>query len=403
MKGMYVVYGLMGLCAICEIARAAKRGGKLAFIRLIMDLVCGGAAYFAKGIFAGTALEHMTKYATGITFEVPKEIEPAVRELINNLAGPFVFFAVFIVLKIITGFIFLIVQAVVKKNSADLTAGKKLLGALCGIFSAAIVCFVVWLPGRLVAGVADDYFAHRKEIQNIISLVNGGNVSTSDTLNAVNFVTAYVMETDLVSDESKVQVANFGIGQVNESMKNSGNSALECLELGEVKDMSALKEQVNSVMDVAKAMDDAGVLEDVVNKASGKDTSGEVISEETIIAAISEEKTARALVRAAETMDNGGQMLANAVNSAVEEASNGQLKNVLNEDVLADTKKNEDAIVKTLTLADTLKDMDEESFSKMSVSEKYVLISKIEELKSLGVVNGDVCDSVLAAIEDSMR
>lgn len=394
---LYVAFALLfAAYTALEIIVGKKRGARLSCIRLISVAI---AAVLAVLCCVIAALILIKPGFLGL----PKELVPLAKDIAKSIVLPIAILVVFVVFKLISLIGYAIAAGAAKKgkHAAECTEIDKkssIIGmVLGGVISLIVTGFLV-IPALRITSIYKDYDENKDNIMTLVALVRGEKISTSELITSVDDLSSYILSMDYVSDEAKVKALNYAIETVNKKLKESGNAAMGGLEFNTYSSLSKHKKQISSLVDVAKSLDKAGLVADI--STSGIDASG--ISEEKLLDAVSSEDTAKDFVDAVSKLDNGGEVLADMINGVIAEKSNNELKNIIDEDVLRNIDANKNAVVKTLTLAESFKSMSEEEYSKMGVEERRELIDQIYEIMSYGVVDANECMKIIGNIRRSI-
>ncbi len=394
---LYVAFALLfAAYTALEILVGKKRGAHLSLIRLIsvaiaavLAVLCGiiPALILVKPGFLG----------------LPKELVPLAKDILKSIILPIGIFVLFAVFKLISliGYAIAASKAKKGKHAAECTEIDKkssIIGIVLGAVISLIVTGFLVIPALRITSLYKDYDENKDNIMTIVALARGEKVSTSELIASVDDLSSYILSMEYVSDDAKVKALNYAIETINKKLKESGNSAIGSLEFNTYSSVSKHKKQLSSLVDVAKSLDKAGLVADI--STSGIDTAG--LSEEKLLDAVSSEETAKDFVNAVSKLDNGGQVLADMINGVVAEKSNNELKNIINEDVVKNLDANSEAVVKTLTLAESFKSMSEEEYSKMGVEERRELIDQIYEIMGYGVVDANECMKIIGNIRRSI-
>lgn len=391
---------------VLEIITGRSRGGCLSSFRLFTVFLAAGAAICATLVLGKI-------FITGEKLSgVPAELIPLIHDLAYVFAVPVAMLILFLVCKLVMLLVYAIGAAVLKKKHAEAcTSSEKAVkakGLVCGLLIGLTVVGFFVLPCYRGVSLYGDYKTLEPSFMKIYNFTQGEKISSAELIAAVDELSDYILDVDYISDDAKVQAINYGIGLVNSTLANSGNSALGNISLGTYDTVEEHKQQVDNIVDIAKTMDEVGLLDSVIGNTddgtaeeNGEGTGGAVDAGK-MLDAISDESTARNFVEAVEKLENGNEMLANIINDTVKEMSDGQLSNLIDAEALSKAE-NSEALVQTLTHASIFTNLNEESFNAMSNGEKQDLIDELNEIKSYGVMDSATIDDLISKIKSRME
>lgn len=390
---LYIIVGLLiaGVGTLI-ILSGKKRGGCLESFRLFTVLLAGVLTV------AFTVLPVFILIRPGF-LKLPKGLVPIAKELALNFVVPVAALVVFIVLNLVMLIVYLIVGHSFKKGKhsaacMDITTKSKVLGIVCAVLISAIVAVFLAIPAARAGSLYNDYEENKENLLTLYSLSKGENVKPSEILTSVDELSQYILSIDYVSDDAKVEALNYAIETLNKKLGETNNAALNGVSLKTYSSITKHKKQISSVVGVAKSLEKAGILEDLATNAT--------ISEEKIFDAVTSEDTTRELVDAIGELENGGEMFSEVINGMVSDMSHGEVKNIVNESVMKDIDGNKEAIVQTMMLAECFKDITEEKYLQMGAPEREELITKLESIVDLGVVDKEACGEIIGNIKKSI-
>lgn len=398
---LWVLYGVTGLLVLVEILVCVllgkKRGGRINAARLITWIV--GTLVAALVSYFG--IKFAVKFFSGKIPDLPANLISVAESVAMAVALPVVAFLLYWVFDFISFLIFLPIKSSISKKNEEscenLTVGAKAGGIVIGLVIAIVTAGVILFPAIKVAGLYKDYEAQKDNIQIVVDIVNGKMPKSDEMIKAVDSITSYVLDTNIISDEEKTAVANYGIGIVNDAIKEMDSPILSNFQLETYDTIEEHKQQISAVVGIAQSVEDTGLLDAALGNGEAS------LDTKTILDAVKNEDTARNFIQSVEKMPNGGELLTDFVNSTVSELSSGQVPSILSADALKNLAANEEALVKTMTMADTFSNMTMDSYNAMSIEDREKLIARIEEIKRLGVADAATLDYVISQIRVSIE
>lgn len=393
---MVLLFVLLALSIIIytsvEIYAGIKRGGVLESFRLFTVIIAAVLSVIISLLWVLLAIK------PGF-MNIPDALIPLTKELSVKFALPLSIFILFILIKALMLFIYVPMSKTffdkAKEKQAENKGKTVLNGILCASFISIIITIMLILPASRLKILYKDYCEHKESIKTLYALSKGENIAASELIDSVDSLSSYILSMPYASDEAKIKAMNYAVETLNATMKASENPALNAVSLNTYDDISSHEKQRSSVIDAAKTLEEVGLLEDINSTSS--------INQDNVLKAVSSEDNARKLVDAVENIDGGGEVLSDVINNMVNDYSNGEIKNIVNEEALKNVTENKEAIVNSLMEAETFKNFTEDDFSKMTPEEKKELINKIETIKSYGVVNEDACNDLIKKIKKSMK
>lgn len=389
-----VIAGVSIICILvllieCLIGRARK--GQLSLLRLITVLA---SAILAVGISLAVVKILPDKLIALAQVDVPVQVIPAAKDVINAFAFPVVALLIYAVLKLLSLIVYAILSGKVKssENYRNESANTQVRGLLAGLAIAAISSAFIILPSVKVAGLYKDYEDNKQYLSVFLDMSSGKNVSTSEMISAADGISDYLLNMNYISDDSKVELINFAVETVNTEIA-SQSSTMANFQLSTYDNIEDHKKQVEAVVEIAKVLDDTGLL-DITNE-----NSAETVTAEKVMEVISDEDTTREFVGALAKLDNGGEMLANVVNNTISEQTGGFVTEIVDTNKLKDLDKNGEALVQTLVLAECFSDLDADKIAAMSNEERRELRDKLVAIKSYGIVDEETCNVLLLALD----
>lgn len=389
-----VIAGVSIICILvllieCLIGRARK--GQLSLLRLITVLV---SAILAVGISLAVVKILPDKLIALAQVDVPVQVIPAVKDVINAFAFPVVALLIYAVLKLLSLIVYAILSGKVKssENYRNESVNTQVRGLIAGLAIAAVSIAFIILPSVKVAGLYKDYEDNKQYLSVFLDMSSGKNVSTSEMISAADGISDYLLNMNYISDDSKVELINFAVENVNTEIA-SQSSTMANFQLSTYDNIEDHKKQVEAVVEIAKVLDDTGLL-DITNE-----NSAETVTAEKVMEVISDEDTTREFVGALAKLDNGGEMLANVVNNTISEQTGGFVTEIVDTNKLKDLDKNGEALVQTLVLAECFSDLDADKIAAMSNEERRELRDKLVAIKSYGIVDEETCNVLLLALD----
>lgn len=387
---------LIAAAVTLEIVIAGKRGGCLSSFRVFTVAIAG-----VIGVGLAFLLGHI--FVNDRYISLPADLQPLVHDLAYTFAIPVLALLIFLFFKLFTLIVYAVVANNLKNgehseacNSADPAVRNK--GFICGAIISVIVLGFLAMPIYRSTSLYHDYKVNEPSFNTILQYATGGKVSNSELISAIDNLTGYILDVNYVSEDAKVKAINYGIKTVNSMLTDVGGSALGNLSLETYDSIEEHKQQVETIVDIAKVLDETGIL-DIV---TADNSSEAVIDADRIIDAISSEENARAFIEAIGGLDNGNEMLAEVINETIKEMSGGLMVNLIDEDAIAD-ESNVEALIQTMTHATTFLNLSMEDFQNMSNEEKQELINSINEISKYGIVDSSMMDIIISQIEATMN